>query len=167
MSAIFSSCGKFRYSLGRRWSDGNKLLGFVMLNPSTADAEHNDATIRRCIRFAQSHGYDAMEVVNLYAHMATRPIELRNAGYPVGPDNDAHIVRAAFLADAVCVAWGANEPGLGRSKAVMELLRQIGVPIMCLAVTRGGYPQHPLYLPAANRLRPFGRKAICGEPFNG
>lgn len=160
MSAVISDCGKFRYRLGRRWAPGNKVLAYVMLNPSTADAEQDDATIRRCIRFAKDHGYDALEVVNLYAYRATKPADLRKAGYPVGPENDAHIEQVAREAEAVCVAWGANVDGLERPQIVLPLLRRVGTPIMCLEITRSGYPSHPLMLPSASRLMPFTPEAI-------
>lgn len=165
-TATISDCGKFRYALGRRWSSGSKLLGYVMLNPSTADAEQDDATIRRCIKFAQAHGYDALEVVNLYAYRATKPIDLRKAGYPVGPQNDTMIEHVAKMADAMCVAWGANVAGLERPQIVLPMLRRIGVPVICLKVTRSGYPQHPLMLASACRLQPFTAQAI-DDAMNG
>lgn len=63
-----------------------------MLNPSIADATSNDATIRRCIGFAQSWGYGAIEVVNLFAYIATQPSELRLTPDPIDPDNDRYIL---------------------------------------------------------------------------
>lgn len=42
--AIISRCTRFRYWLLRRWGPGHRLL-FVMLNPSTADA---DVDVERC-----------------------------------------------------------------------------------------------------------------------
>jgi SagB-type dehydrogenase family enzyme len=65
--ALFSPCGTFRYRLGRRWAEG-PTVGFVLLNPSTPDAEVDDQTVRRCIRFAQRDGYGGLEVVNLFAY---------------------------------------------------------------------------------------------------
>jgi hypothetical protein len=160
MSAIISECGKFRYRLGRRWDKGGWTLAYVMLNPSTADAEKDDATIRRCIGFAKAHGYSAMEVVNLYAYRATKPADLRKAGYLVGPENDAHIEQVAREAETVCVAWGANVKDLERPQLVLPILRKVGTPIMCLHITRSGYPSHPLMLPASCRMHSFNSEAI-------
>lgn len=153
-TATISPCGTFRYRLVRRWGDGKPLL-FVMLNPSTADAEVDDATIRRCVKFAQAHRFNALEVVNLYAYRATKPADLKRAHYPAGPDNDAHIIDAAQDAGQVCIAWGANVAGLSRPEYVMNRLRAVGVSLYCLRITRSGYPQHPLMLPADCRLFPF------------
>jgi hypothetical protein len=111
--ATISDCGKFRYRLFRKWGCGSPLL-FVMLNPSTADGEKDDATIRRCLRFAMAHDFGELEVVNLFAYRATDPKELRRAGYPVGPENDQHITDAVREAAAVCLAWGSNAAGLER-----------------------------------------------------
>jgi hypothetical protein len=161
-AAIVSDCGRFRYHLRREWTNGSTLL-FVMLNPSTADADVDDNTIRRCIGFGQAEGFGAIEVVNLFAYRATDPADLRRAGYPVGPDNDFHLRMAAALARRVCVAWGAASQDAvdARVQVVLPLLRQtLGRDPDCLHVTRTGYPGHPLYLPKASRLRPFDMAAV-------
>lgn len=154
--AVLSQCGTYRYHLSRHWGPGPVLL-YVMLNPSTADASIDDATIRRCATFAWAHGFGGFEVVNLWAYRSTDPKALRAAGYLVGPDNDWHIARSAERCDAICVAWGANAAGLARPGEVLLLLQQYGAkPLQCLAVTRGGHPGHPLMLASSCRLQPFG-----------
>lgn len=152
--AIISPCGKYRYWLMRRWSPGPTLL-FVMLNPSTADADVDDATIRRCVGFAHQHDFGALEVVNLYAWRATKPADLRSAGYQSGPENDLHIASAARAAQRVCVAWGANAAGLSRPAEVLTLLRAAGAAPWCLAITQSGHPQHPLMLASDCKLTPY------------
>lgn len=156
--ATFSPCRTYRYHLHRTWATGARLV-FVMLNPSTADATENDPTIRRCIRFGRALGYQGIEVVNLYAYRATKPADLRAAGYPVGPENDQWIretaERAVETGGAVVCAWGANAAGLARPMEVLRLLRAAGVRPMCLRLTRTGQPQHPLMLPSDCRLQPF------------
>lgn len=160
-TAQLSSCGKFRYRLGRAWAEADaKPLVFVMLNPSTADANVDDATIRRCIRFAQAHDFGAIDVVNLFAYRATKPEDLRRAGYQVGPENDRHIVDAVRGAGAVCLAWGSNVANLERPQIVLPMIRAQGVEPMCLRITRSGYPQHPLMLPSSCSLMSFTAQAV-------
>lgn len=156
--ALISSCGLYRYWLLRRWADGPLLL-FVMLNPSTADGRIDDATIRRCTTFALAHGYAGFYVVNLYAFRATHPVDLKRAGYPVGPEADVHFQRLLAVCTDVCVAWGANASGLARPAEVLRMLRDAGRSPLCLGVTRGGHPQHPLMLPSDRRLQPFPNAA--------
>jgi hypothetical protein len=151
--ALFDPGGRYRYRLWRRWAAG-RTVAFVMLNPSTADADRDDPTIRRCAGFARAWGFGGMTVVNLFALRATDPARLRRARDPVGRDNDRHIAAAAADASMVLVAWGVHGALDGRDRTVLALLA--GRQPRCLGVTRGGHPRHPLYLPAATRSRPFG-----------
>lgn len=165
--AIISECGKFRYHLHRQWDEAGKVLLFVMLNPSTADGEADDATIRRCVRFGEHGGFGGIEVVNLFAFRATEPKDMRLAGYPVGPQNDQWTKDAAEHAletgGAVCLAWGAGVAELERPQIVIPLLRRAGVEPMCLGVTRSGYPRHPLYVAGSTPLQPFTEAAILAQ----
>ena len=159
--ATISECGKFRYWLSRIWNADLPPLLFVMLNPSTADALVDDATIRRCVNFAKAEGcYGGIDVVNLFAFRATDPADLRRAGYPVGPDNDQYIEQAARRAGAVCVAWGVMTAGDERVQQVMPLLRRAGHEPQCLHITKSGYPGHPLYLASRLKLRPYNLAAV-------
>ncbi|MDP9281764.1 MAG: DUF1643 domain-containing protein [Chloroflexota bacterium] len=143
--AIFSSDRRYRYRLWRRWDRSRPAIAFCMLNPSTADARRDDPTIRRCIGFARDWGYGGIEVVNIFALRATDPRELRSARDPVGPRNDAFMLRAA-AASAVVVAWGVH--GALRDRG-SEALRLFGPRSRLLALgrTRSGAPRHPLHLP--------------------
>jgi hypothetical protein len=153
-SALFSRCGTFRYRLGRRWGEGPR-VAFVLLNPSTADELVDDPTIRRCIGFAQREGFGGLEIVNLYAYRATRPVDLRRAGYPTGPENDMHIAAAISDCAKVVVAWGVQARGSDRPEQVLDLLRQLRKPAYCLRVTLAGHPEHPLRLPGTCKLSIF------------
>ena len=119
-----------------------------MLNPSTADAQRDDPTIRRCIRFSRDWGWGALEIVNLYALRATDPQRLRRHRDPVGPDNDAHILAAAARNGPTIGAWGAFEVDPLRPARVLAML---GDGVRCLGLTRAGHPRHPLYAPASAR----------------
>lgn len=142
--ALISECGTFRYRLWRRWDSKLAPLGFVMLNPSTADASEDDPTIRKCIGFAKRLGFGAIEVVNLYAFRATYPLDLAKAGYQVGPENDVHIewVAAHTGGNMVC-AWGSNARGHARAAELLKKLRDWGVKPRALQLNAGGVPAHP------------------------
>lgn len=146
--------GPYRYALRRKWGAG-RCMAFVMLNPSTADGGSDDATIRRCLRFTADQACTELVVVNLYAWRTTNPHELWRASDPIGPDNDAHILTECKAAHRVVCAWGApmNRRVHDRAAHVYRMLRTNYVDPEALRLTRGGYPQHPLYLPGG--LRPF------------
>jgi len=143
--AVISDCGKYRYSLMRRWNAMPSVL-FIMLNPSTADAEVDDATIRSCIRLTKSWGYGGIEVVNLFAFRATDPKELYSADDPVGSENDEHIADAVAHTDFPLCAWGAQKITAQRAGNVVELLKKRGALPHCLGTTKSGAPKHPLYI---------------------
>ncbi|WP_409997589.1 DUF1643 domain-containing protein [Curvibacter sp. APW13] len=146
--ALISECGRFRYRLWRRWDGALPTLAFVMLNPSTADASEDDATVRKCIGFAKRLGYGAIEVVNLYAFRARYPSDLQAAGFPVGPDNDTHIEWVvAHTGRQVICAWGNNARGHTRATEVLRMLREWGVTPKALRLNAGGIPAHPVMLP--------------------
>ena len=142
--ATFCASGRHRYRLWRRWSDG-PVVGFCLLNPSTADADRNDPTIRRCIGFARAWGYGGVEVVNLFAFRATDPRELRRATDAVGRANDRHLAAAARRVDAMVVAWGVHGAWQSRDRDALALLSRWTRPL-ALGWTRSGAPRHPLYL---------------------
>ena len=146
MAAVFSSDGVYRYALRRRWLLGSGRVCFVMLNPSTADASHDDPTVRRCIRFAQTWGYRELLVLNLFAWRSTDPHVLSKLPEPEGPDNGN--VFAEFLpsCDLVICAWGAHGALRGQGARVFDLIRLIGKQPMALGVCKNGEPAHPLYL---------------------
>lgn len=153
-SASLSVNGKYRYSLNRFSPNPVRNVLWVMLNPSTADAENNDPTIRRLMSFTEAWGFDSMSVVNLYAFRATDPRELRLIGEGVrrldvvGRDNDVWIGACARSASLIVCAWGQPGPYEDRARNVRALLHlNHHEPLHCLRVNKNGHPSHPLYLP--------------------
>lgn len=145
--AVLSPCQKYRYLLwrgGDMASTGDPAI-FIMLNPSTADAQADDPTIRRCGGFARTWGCNGFLVLNLYALRATNPRALWAHGDPVGAENDEWLARIGATAREVVCAWGAGARP-ERVAAVVDLLGTAGVQLRCLGITRLGAPRHPLYL---------------------
>lgn len=154
-----SACGTYRYPLGRVWEPSRPLLTFVMLNPSIADAQDDDPTIRKCRGFAERLGFGGIHVVNLYAYRATKPSvmwQARAAGVDiVGPEND-DILRAAFSRGDAVAAWGANaDKDPLRVQFVCALARAVACELRALSVTKSGAPGHPLMLGYSSTVRPW------------
>jgi hypothetical protein len=150
--ATFSEDRLYRYSLWRRWGGkSSRKVTFVMLNPSTADAEKFDPTVRRCFGYAQDWGFGGLEVVNLFAYRSTYPEHLKTAIDPVGPENDAAIIKAVKTSDIVVAAWGVHGCLLGRDSEVHELIASTR-DLHCIGTTKAGHPLHPLHQP--KRLNP-------------
>lgn len=154
-AARISECGRYRYTLGRSWGRGRGMLLWVMLNPSTADANADDPTIRRCVDFSKRWGYAEMVVVNLFAYRSSNPGALTGVcGGAVGADNDRTIIEVGLRARDTVAAWGNHGGLMGRDLAVLPDLESP----KCLGVTKGGFPCHPLYVPRDTKLIPY-----CGR----
>lgn len=148
--ALISPCGVYRYALERRWRSAPPMV-FCMLNPSTADAEVDDPTIRRCKSFAEREGCGGIYVVNLFAFRATNPTDLKSAADPVGPDNVRAIgegLLISLMGGPFVAAWGAHSLAGGQAARLVERARDFDVKIHCLGKTQTGAPKHPLYLRA-------------------
>lgn len=152
--ATVSFGGEYRYELSRSWVRGERLgrlVLWVMLNPSTADARTDDATIRRCIGYTRAWGYDGLLVGNLFAYRTPYPTELRAVEDPVGPMNDAALTGLAKRARLIVCAWGSDRTAT--PARVAEVLALFGQrPLHVLGVNRDGSPKHPVRL--AKSLKP-------------
>jgi hypothetical protein len=164
--ALISECGRYRYRLWRLWDDERPVMVWVMLNPSTADADANDPTIRKCIGFAKQHHHGGIIVVNLFAYRATIPQEigrlLRFGEHdPIGHGNDEHIQWACStpILATVVAGWGAMPFATARARQKAEQ-RATTVSVMlrskrnvkCFGKSKQGQPRHPLMLPYSTPL---------------
>lgn len=156
-AAWFSPCGRYRYLLMRTWNywqQDTRSVAFLGLNPSTADENVDDPTIRRCIGYAKAWGYDRLAMLNLFALRATDPKEMLASDDPIGPSNNVFLGQYARWSDLVVCCWGNHGSHLGRADEVVEMLRD-EASLTALRVTGAGQPSHPLYLPKTLRPAPF------------
>ena len=152
-----------RYALWRRIGDAERVVCFVMLNPSTANADGDDATMRRCCEYAQRWGYGWLTVGNLWSYRATKPAELlrwlagnsRAEQRRYDDTNDRQVLTMAARADLVICAWGADGKREGRGDQLVESLGRAGILPHALALTKQGHPRHPLRLAASLEPRPL------------
>jgi hypothetical protein len=145
-TAVVTIDGLYRYRLLRSWQPSKPMMVWVMLNPSTADARADDATIRRCKGYAKQEGCGGIIVVNLYAYRATSPAVMLAAADRVGPDNDdwlqVELVNAHRHGWPVVCGWGGNaEPH--RVAAFRRIADMCEARLLCIGVTKDGAPRHP------------------------
>jgi hypothetical protein len=162
MDAVISKCGRYRYRLGRDIGrDVMRGIGptvaFIGVNPSTADAETDDATVRKWRGFASRWGCDRMVVGNLFAYRATDVRELATADDPVGHENNEHLRAVLDGVDLVVPCWGSRgklPPNLRyRIDDVRRMLRACASPVRVLGLTTSGDPKHPLMLGYSSPLQ--------------
>jgi len=150
-TAAFSSDRKYRYALWRIWDKSKPVCMFIGLNPSTADENVDDPTIRRCESFAGSWGYGGLCMTNIFAYRSTDPRNLCGNSDPIGSENDAWLTYLATHSGIVVACWGDWGELLSRYKEVVKLIPDLH----CLGTTKKGQPKHPLYLSKATKLEKY------------
>lgn len=148
-SAVMSEDGHYRFWLGRAWDESLPTITWIMANPSTADAEKDDPTLKRIIKFSQSWGFGRLIVVNLFPFRSSRPAEClkwfkieKSSDGSMLQVNRIYLARATERSQKILLAWGAaGEWHPGYTRVIVQALRD---KAYCLATTKSGQPMHPL-----------------------
>jgi hypothetical protein len=151
--------GPYRYQLHHRWADVGPTVGWLMLNPSVANAERDDPTVRRVVGFSKAWGFAGAMIWNLDAFVATDPDDLQRArsdGVDVFGPRNADYIRTAAAAPLLVCAWGRR----ARADNVDAVNREL---VACNAnrwvfgwTAQGHQPRHPLRLHGETPLKPWG-----------
>ncbi len=147
--AIFSHCRQYRYGLWRTWDAGIKKALFVGLNPSSADENRNDPTIRRLIGFSRSWGYGGIMAGNLFGWRTPFPKQLWGVNHPIGAQNDQWLKWMGRHAGIILACWGNGGAGVDKTayaRRISIVRHLLPAPLYCLGLTKQGQPRHPLYL---------------------
>lgn len=139
--AILSACGTYRFQLWRIWEISKPLVLWIMHNPSTADTNNDDPTIRRIIGFTKAWDYGGLYVGNLFPYRATNPKELRGKSLEeiVPLENLRHINEMESKCSLHLLAYG--------NPIIKDVIPKFSNHNwMSLKVTKSGNPCHPLYL---------------------
>jgi hypothetical protein len=159
----FSPCRKYRYTLLHQWDQlfERRRALFICLNPSTADENKLDPTLRRIKSFTDRLGANEFLMLNIFAYRATEPKDMMAVEDPVGPANDAQIqtvIKEAYALNQgsldIVGGWGNHGLHMDRQNSLLETLKPFreypNLKIRCLGKNANGTPKHPLYI-AANR----------------
>ena len=161
--ARFSECKTWRYSLTRTWARQANQCVWVCLNPSTADADQDDPTVRKITGFSARWGYGGFTLFNVLALRSTDPRGLLTHFNPRGPDNEPwRIAEAAkkLSPHPAIIAWGAIHKKF--RKDALEVVRALQIA-RCLGYTKDGFPRHPLMLPYSTKLQDTDPSHWLGE----
>lgn len=145
--AVISICEKYRYWLERVWDTEKPKVMFLMLNPSTADSNEDDPTIRRCIGFAKSWGYGSLCVGNIFAYRSTNPKALLTIEDPIGIETSNYLKKMAESSSMIVCAWG-NSPIINNLLKKFPAWQPLSglTELHYIELSNDGTPKHPLYL---------------------
>jgi hypothetical protein len=148
--AYLSDDRQFRFWLLRIWDDSLPINCICGVNPSTADEQENDPTIRKDIGFSTRQGFGGLLKVNLSAYRSTDPRPARS--HYIGNENTAAHLKTffkRFQAKQFVAAWGKN----GRyfpfeAEAILAEFPDA----LCFGKNSDGTPRHTLMLPYSTPL---------------
>ena len=151
---------EYRYILGTR---GKNPLICIGINPSTAEPDNLDNTLKSVERIAHGNGFDSFIMFNVYAQRATSPDDMeKTCNLQLHQENLEAFRYVLSISEkpAVWAAWGAiiekrkYLPDCVRD--MLEVGRSLGASWYCAgAITKKGHPHHPLYLRKDEKLKPF------------
>lgn len=154
---------EYRYILGTR---GKNPLICIGINPSTAEPDHLDNTLKSVSRIAAGNNYDSWIMFNVYAQRATRPDDMDQTMNTELHEENMKAFRYILsnvdkgISPSVWAAWGAiieKRPYL--TDCVRDMIR-IGREYNARWLCAGkpsvkGHPHHPLYLPKDEKTVDF------------
>lgn len=152
--AIFSFDKKYRYTLGRKWSN-NGICLFILLNPSTADAFKLDPTITRAYNLSKRLGYGELIILNIFAIRGSNPDIIKDVADPVGTLNNYYIKKTVKKSDLIILGWGNHGKINNRSSEIINIINKIGKEYHVLDINKSGEPKHPLYTKSDIKLKKF------------
>jgi hypothetical protein len=150
MNAVISDCGRYRYRLDRDCGAGKLVIAYFGVNPSTADASIDDATVRKWRGFSTRLGASRFIVGNVFAYRATDVHELARCADAIGPLNRHYLYEIAAEADVLIPCWGSRDKLPKQLRHAFDMtmsdLIAAGKPVKVFGRSKSGDPLHPLML---------------------
>ena len=151
---------EYRYILGTR---GKNPLICIGMNPSTAEPDNLDNTLKSVERIALGNGFDSFIMFNVYAQRATSPDDMEKVCNATLHKENLEAFRYVLSISenpTVWAAWGAIiEKRKYLPDCVKDMLTvgaEFGANWVCAgAITKKGHPHHPLYLRKDEKIKPF------------
>ena len=155
---------EYRYVLGTK---GEYPVICAGINPSTAEPDNLDPTLKSVARIAAANGFDSWLMFNVYAQRATRPDDMDRERNELLHRENMNAFRALLkLASTkgrvpiVWAAWGAIIEKRSWLVDCVRDMRELAAASHARWVCAGkcsksGHPHHPLYLRKDERFYAF------------
>ena len=151
---------EYRYILGTR---GKNPLICIGINPSTAEPDNLDNTLKSVERIALGNGFDSFIMFNVYAQRATDPDSMeKECNLALHKQNLEAFSYVLSISEkpAVWAAWGAIIEKRGYLadcvRDMVQVGQKYGAQWYCAgAITKKGHPHHPLYLRKDEKIKAF------------
>ena len=151
---------EYRYILGTR---GENPLICIGINPSTAQPDDLDNTLKSVERIALGNGFDSFIMFNVYAQRATSPDDMEKGCNPLLHEENMKAFRYVLSISANPTVWAAWGAIIEKRKYLPDCVRDMltiggeyGAQWVCAgAITKKGHPHHPLYLRKDEKIKPF------------
>ena len=160
---------EYRYILG---TVGKKPLITIGINPSTAEPDNLDNTLKSVSRIAAGNGFDSFIMFNVYAQRATNPDhmdkELNENLHRENMRAFRYVLERGGAEPAVWAAWGAIVEKRDYLKKCLRDMVNEGNSYNAKWYMAGkpsikGHPHHPLYLKKDSKIEPFDMENYLGS----
>jgi hypothetical protein len=144
--AAFSEGRQYRFALWRIWDKTKPLVMFIGLNPSTADENENDNTIKRVKSISENLGFGGFYMMNCFPLISTNPGVLHDF-YETPFHDSEDIENMRWLLDIskkcgeIIFAWGNFKVAKQRAESIAGYFQNA----KALFINKNGSPKHPLY----------------------
>ena len=155
---------EYRYVLGTR---GEYPVICAGINPSTAEPDNLDPTLKSVSRIAAANAFDSWMMFNVYAQRATRPDDMDTERNELLHHENMEAFRT-LLQLAACsgrkpIVWAAWGAIIEKRSWLMDCVRDMymlgedfGALWVCAGkCSKAGHPHHPLYLRKDELFHPF------------
>jgi len=158
----------YRYLLGTR---GVNPLVCIGINPSTAEPDNLDNTLKSVQRIAKGNGFDSFIMINVYPERATNPDDMSTC--LIKQIHEENLKAFKYVLEhsknpTIWAGWGTIVEKRGYLKDCLKSMYDISLAfnaswVHAGAISKKGHPHHPLYLRKDSIIESFDINTYINE----